>query len=50
METRDHLYIAGMWVDSAGSDRLDVVSPATEEIIGRVPHGNVADIDRPAPR
>jgi aldehyde dehydrogenase (NAD+) len=46
MQTRDRLYIGGMWVDPAGSERLDVISPATEEIIGRVPHGNVADIDR----
>lgn len=37
MQTRDHLYIGGTWVESASSDRLDVISPATEEVIGRVP-------------
>jgi hypothetical protein len=31
VQTRDHLYIGAICVEPAGSDRLDVVSPATEE-------------------
>jgi len=40
------LYIGGEWVDPAGSDRFDVVNPATLETIGSVPEGTEADIDR----
>jgi aldehyde dehydrogenase (NAD+) len=46
VQTRDHLYIGGVWAEPAGSERIDVVSPATEEVIAQVPEGNVADIDR----
>jgi aldehyde dehydrogenase (NAD+) len=40
------LYIGGEWVDPAGSDRFEVVNPATLEVIGTVPEGTEADIDR----
>lgn len=40
------LYIGGQWVDPAGADRFDVQNPATLEIIGSVPEGTEADIDR----
>jgi aldehyde dehydrogenase (NAD+) len=44
---RDYqLYIGGEWVDAAGSDELDVVNPANEETIARVPQASVADVDR----
>ncbi|MEO3786274.1 aldehyde dehydrogenase [Actinocorallia sp. B10E7] len=43
---RDRLFIGGAWVDSAGTGTIDVVSPHTEELIGRVPEGTEADIDR----
>jgi aldehyde dehydrogenase (NAD+) len=36
--------IAGQLVDEAG-ERIDVVNPATEEVIGSVPAGTVADVD-----
>ena len=40
------LYIGGEWVDGTTDDGLDVINPATEETIGAVPQGAVADIDR----
>lgn len=40
------LYIDGDWAKSSGDDWIEAVSPATEEVIGRVPAANRADIDR----
>ncbi|MER7400312.1 aldehyde dehydrogenase [Streptomyces sp. NPDC000151] len=40
------LYIGGEWVDPAGRDTIEVVSPHTEQVIGRVPHASRADVDR----
>ncbi|MDT7544086.1 MAG: aldehyde dehydrogenase [Actinomycetota bacterium] len=46
METREHFYIDGGYVAPAGTATIDVVSPHTEQVIGRVPDGTTADIDR----
>src|SRR5258705_10011297 len=46
MREHDHLFIGGDWVAPAGSKRLTVVSPYTEQPVGRVPLGSAADIDR----
>ncbi len=43
---RDAIYIDGQWVASSGSERIDVENPATEQIIGHVPSGTPADVDR----
>jgi aldehyde dehydrogenase (NAD+) len=43
---RDVIYVGGAWVDSASPDTIDVMNPATEEIIDRVPAGTAADVDR----
>jgi aldehyde dehydrogenase (NAD+) len=43
---RDQIYIDGQWVESSGAETIDVENPATEEIIGRVPSGTPADVDR----
>ncbi|TMK81988.1 MAG: aldehyde dehydrogenase family protein, partial [Actinobacteria bacterium] len=40
------LYIGGQWVDATSDDGLDVINPATEETIGSVPRGSIADVDR----
>ena len=40
------LYIDGAWTGSDGDSVLTVLNPATEEAIGTVPEGTVADIDR----
>jgi len=39
------LYINGQWTTPASAEMLDVISPATEEIVGRVPVVTPADID-----
>jgi aldehyde dehydrogenase (NAD+) len=44
--TRDKLFIDGGWVEPAGSGTIDVVNPATEEIIGSIPEGTPEDADR----
>ena len=43
---RDKLYIDGAWVDPAGDETIEVVNPATEEVLGRIPAGTPADVDR----
>jgi len=40
------LFIGGEWVKPASANRIEVVSAATEEVIGSVPEGCEADIDR----
>jgi betaine-aldehyde dehydrogenase len=39
------LFINGRWVPPARGQYLDVVSPATEEVIGRIPAGSVEDVE-----
>ena len=46
MKTYDKHYINGEWVDSCGSDTIDVISASTEEVIGSVPAGNADDVDK----
>jgi len=46
MHDHDRFYVGGEWVPAAGSAKLDVISPHTEEVIGRVPEGTAADMDR----
>ncbi|WP_067974288.1 aldehyde dehydrogenase family protein [Nocardiopsis trehalosi] len=40
------LYINGTWTPSASDTALDVVNPATEEVIDSVPAGDPADVSR----
>ena len=42
---RDSLYINGKWVQATGEGSIEVVNPATEEIIGSVPVGSQSDVD-----
>jgi aldehyde dehydrogenase (NAD+) len=41
-------YIGGTWTPSASDAGLDVVNPATEAVIDRVPAGTAADVDAAA--
>lgn len=41
-------YIDGAWVDPAAPSTLDVVNPATEEVIARISLGARQDVDRAA--
>ncbi|MEB3236755.1 MAG: CoA-acylating methylmalonate-semialdehyde dehydrogenase [Candidatus Sericytochromatia bacterium] len=38
-------YIDGKWVPSTSTEFLDVVNPATEEVLARVPLSNAQDLD-----
>ncbi|MEV5947004.1 aldehyde dehydrogenase [Streptomyces sp. NPDC051993] len=40
------LFIGGELTDPLGTGVIDVVSPHTEQVIGRVPHASRADVDR----
>lgn len=40
------LFIGGELVDPLGTDTIEVVSPHTEQVIGRVPHASRGDVDR----
>jgi betaine-aldehyde dehydrogenase len=40
------MLIGGEWVEAAGGEWIDVKSPATGELVGRVPKGSAADVDR----
>ncbi len=42
----DKHYYDGGWQASAGADRIDVVSSASEDVIAQVPRGTAEDVDR----
>ena len=44
--TTHKLYIDGEWTDSSGTELLEVINPATEEVIATVPQATPADIHR----
>jgi aldehyde dehydrogenase (NAD+) len=46
MQVYDRVFIGGEWVEPAGSGTIEVVSPHSEEVVGRVPEGTPADMDR----
>jgi aldehyde dehydrogenase (NAD+) len=46
MLERDALYIRGRWVASAERRQINVINPATEGVLGSVPAGCDADVDR----
>lgn len=43
--TRKTLFIDGRWVTPDGTDVIEVIDPATEQVIGSVPNGTAADVD-----
>jgi aldehyde dehydrogenase (NAD+) len=46
VQGRDTLYVDGGWSAPAGGGRIEVENPATETVIGAVPEGTAADVDR----
>ena len=46
MHDRQRLYLGGEWVAPSGAGVIEVTDAATEEVIGRVPAGRAADVDR----
>ncbi|MFJ3174427.1 aldehyde dehydrogenase family protein [Streptomyces roseus] len=45
MKAHDGMYIDGAWRPAAGRERIEVVNPADEQVIGGVPAGNADDVD-----
>src|SRR3954453_20538705 len=43
---REQLYIGGEWVDPLGDGALEGIDSTTEQVMGRVPEGTPADVDR----
>lgn len=44
--TDTRLLINGEWCDAASGKTLDVLNPATGQVIGKVAHAGIADLDR----
>jgi acyl-CoA reductase-like NAD-dependent aldehyde dehydrogenase len=42
----ERLFIGGDWVEPAGDGTLEVIDSTTEQVMGRVPEGTAADVDR----
>ena len=40
------LYIGGEWVDPSSDASIEVVNASTEDVMGRIPEGSAADVDR----
>ena len=45
MIKRDAIYIDGNWVPASGGEKIEVINPATEEVIGTVPVGTEDDVN-----
>ncbi|MER6982639.1 aldehyde dehydrogenase family protein [Streptomyces carpinensis] len=45
MKAHDGMYIGGAWRPGAGSDVIEVVNPADEQVIATVPAGTAEDVD-----
>ncbi len=46
MMKKHQLYMEGKYTDSTGNEWLDIINPATEEMISQVPRGTDEDVDR----
>ena len=46
MQNIANFYINGEWVDPVDPKSLDVINPATEEVIGKIAMGNSQDVDK----
>ncbi|MBL7491158.1 aldehyde dehydrogenase [Frankia sp. AgB1.9] len=45
MSVTNEVFIGGKWVPATSESYLDVRSPSTEEVVGRVPDAGAADVD-----
>ena len=41
-------FIGGEWADSASGETLDVINPANDQVIAKVPRSGPEDVDRAA--
>ncbi|MFC6154801.1 aldehyde dehydrogenase family protein [Nocardioides yefusunii] len=44
VQNRSQIYVDGAWRDSAGTGRIEVLNPATEQVIAEVSAGDAADV------
>ncbi len=42
----DKLFIGGLWLEPAGEERITIISPSTEKVIGSAPSASIEDMDR----
>jgi len=42
----DQLFIGGSWVAPEGTEKIEIISPSTEEVVARVPDATEGDIDK----
>lgn len=45
MNHLDKIFINGCWVESSGQETLEIINPATETLVARVPSGSSQDVD-----
>ena len=45
MDNNNKFYIDGQWVDATGEGRIEVINPATEEVIATVARGGQEEVD-----
>lgn len=43
---KHQLYVNGKYIDSTGSEWIDIINPATEEVISQIPKGNEEDVNK----
>ena len=46
LQARDRIFIGGEWVEPSGGETIEVLNPATEEVIGTIPACSREDADR----
>ena len=46
MEVRKELYVGGRWVEPQTDGHIDVIDSRTEEVMGSVPRGGGAEVER----
>lgn len=45
MRVQETIFVNGEWIPSTSSSMIDVINPATEQVIARVPDGTAEDVD-----
>ena len=46
MQQWHKIYVGGSWIEAVSSEKIQVLNPATEAVIGEVTAANTADVDR----
>ena len=46
LQVKDKIFIGGEWIEPSGSERIEVVNPTTEEVMGTIPACSPEDADR----